>query len=507
MKKIAVINFTGFRGNWGCQATSFELLKFVAGLYPDDEPLAFTCVPLLPSSRADAHYETKLDQVFESFTAVASQTDCATSALAFLEEAAKRRYGFWAEAVRQADLVVFQAEGSMGLGTGYARGPRLMLLPFVAKHAWGRRVISLNQSFYSHDERIVQNAVETFSTLDFAGFREGASVAFARESGVANAAYVPDLAFMTCSDTSRSGAVSGGAPSRFAVSGSALKDPDRYRHILAQTKAIMATTGLRPLIAVSRDVKLTALSVLRLPFGGYDRLRRSASYVDVARDIAECAFLLGGRYHMAILGAAVATPSIFLPGNSFKNEGLAHLLASPRPVRQFDDGDGIVEDAVALLEGGTEERRRTATQVTQIRAVISLAQDHLRNLVNGAAVGVFDDGLEPFPFDRALLETYRRYGRGKTTRRRLVLPGALLGHTTRPDEIVPPLVAAAMQGSPSAVALLRRMAAGDDAVRRYLSQRAPEVLAQSVEGPNVVSNTAVRREAIAARPRDWWMFR
>ena len=31
-KHVAIVNFTGFRNNWGCQATSFELKSPLTGL-------------------------------------------------------------------------------------------------------------------------------------------------------------------------------------------------------------------------------------------------------------------------------------------------------------------------------------------------------------------------------------------------------------------------------------------------------------------------------------------
>jgi len=243
VKRIVIINFTGFRGNWGCQATSVELVKFIAGCFPEGTALNFSFVPLLPSSKVDLAYDRQLDRVFQAFTDVAQAREGAGASLDFLERACTARYGFWADRVRHADLVVFQAEGTMGMGTNFTRGPRLMLLPFVAKHAWGRKVISLNQSFYSHDARIRQNAAEAFASFDFAAFREGASVALARASGVTQAAYVPDVAFLSpMAEMARSPLQPG--QGYFAVSGSALKNPRRYALIMEQADRIRDATEL-----------------------------------------------------------------------------------------------------------------------------------------------------------------------------------------------------------------------------------------------------------------------
>lgn len=468
MKKIAIINFTGFRGNWGCQATSFELLRFIANCFPKDEPLDFTCVPLLPTSTVDRHYDAEIDKVFDSFSAVSQQTGSAKPALAYLEEACLRRYGFWADLVRSADLVVFQAEGSMGLGESFAHGPRLMLLPFVAKHAWGRTVVSLNQSFYSHNPRIIQNAVETFSSFDFTAFREGASVALARKSGVRNAFYLPDLAFMTAGSTPPARPRLQPEKRYFAVSGSALKDPERYDLILAQSERIAAQTGLEPILAVSRDLRLTLKTLPFFSKHRYAHVPRDATYCEVAALLGRCEFLLGGRYHMSIIAAAVSTPSIFLPGNSFKNDGLVSLIDSRRPVRQFADSDGILHDAQAILGQREAERAALAAQVGRIRAVIAKAQGLIAGLIRGEPVSALDDGLPAFDLPDGLLERYRKFGRGKTTPQSLVLPGPRTGRRNPGTDLLPPL----LRGAPAAPATrdtLRRIALADPQVYRQLA--------------------------------------
>jgi hypothetical protein len=438
---IAIVNFTGFRGNWGCQATSFELLKFLAGSVREAEPLSISYVPLLPTSTVDAEYNSEIDRVYRAFSDVARQTDAAASSLVYLETACLRRYGFWADAVKAADLVVFQAEGSMGLGTSFAHAPRLMLLPFVAKHAWGKTAISLNQTFYSQDENVLQNAAECFSTLDLAAFREPCSVALARKNGVKNAVLIPDLAFMTPAGTAAPlprNIESGGF---FAITGSALKDPDRYRRILAQARTISAATGLRPLIAVSRDLPLRLRAVLTMRPGSYAIVPRDITYSRVASFLQHCEFLLGGRYHMSIVAAAAGTPSIMLRGNSIKNEGLAALLGSARPVRDFADEAGIVADAIAITGNRAAERATLQSRLALIRGRILAAQQHVAQIVAGEKPPQFLDGeLSEVPFDPTLLEQYRRFGSGKRAKGLPPLPGARLGGPPTPEQVALPLL-------------------------------------------------------------------
>lgn len=473
MKKIAIINFTGFRGNWGCQATSIELVKFIAGCFPKDEALKFHFVPLLPSSKVDVAYDRDLDKVFAAFSDVAAGTDRASSSLDFLTRACEARYGFWAEIVRNADLVVFQAEGSMGMGANFTRGPRLMLLPFVAKHAWGRRVVSMNQSFYSHEEVIRKNAAEAFGSFDFSAFREGASVALARASGVGNAAYVPDVAFLTPKGPPMSPDPVGDGAGYFAVSGSALKDPRRYEYIMAQAEAIREATGLKPVLALSRDYKMTLRAMRKWKRGSYARIPSDARYAQVAGVFARCRFLLSGRYHMSILSAAAGTPNVILTGNSFKNEGLVSLLGMTRPVHGFADTDAIVAEALAVHENYAAESAALQAQVGLIRETIRAAQAHVAQIVAGENPGAFEDRLPRYDLRPEVLDRYYAHGRGKGDKPVKAWPGKRLGRDRPMTDILAPLLDGMAEDSAATAATLRRMAAADAEFASALRAEAP----------------------------------
>jgi len=415
MKNVVILNFTGLRGNWGCQATSFELLKFLAGVFPDGENLHFDFVPLLATTKADVEYDGQLDRVYDSFEAVAENGDA--SSLDYLTEIATQRYSKWLPALMSADLVVFQAEGSMGMGEDFAKGPRLMLLPFVAKHAWYKPVVALNQSFYSQNQQVLKNAATTFKSLDFCAFRESLSLAFAKENGVDNACLIPDLAFMARSwDADIQPREKN--PNTFAVTGTALKDPNRYRVIVDQTMKIAKQTGLRPMVAVSRDYQLTLSSYLEMRKNNPMRIPRSANYVDVTKRFSQTAFLLGGRYHMAILASAGLTPCIMYQGNTFKNEGLSHLLGGTRKIRDFSDDENILKDVDAVLDNFVSETGTLAQNVGIIRTTIDRAQKHLGKALLEKGPFEFEDGFDHFEKDaERILAEYRQFGKGKLTKR------------------------------------------------------------------------------------------
>lgn len=53
-----VTNYTGDRGNWGCQATSRELLRFLQETVPDRDANTITTVPLPTPHAFDRHVES-----------------------------------------------------------------------------------------------------------------------------------------------------------------------------------------------------------------------------------------------------------------------------------------------------------------------------------------------------------------------------------------------------------------------------------------------------------------
>lgn len=436
MKNVVILNFTGLRGNWGCQATSFELLNFINGLYPSHEDINFDIVPLLATTELDTKYDSQLDRVYDSFEDVAANTPSAQKSLDYLTEIGQNRYAKWVPILKNADLVVFQAEGSMGMGEDFAKGPRLMLLPFVAKHAWNRTVIALNQSFYSHNADVLRNAALTFNSLDFCSFRESLSLAFAKENGVTQAKLIPDLAFQALSWDPEIQARKT-PPETFAITGTALKDPNRYKVITEQAKTIAQKTGLKPVIAVSRDYQLTLTSGFSLRKYGVRKIPRQSNYAQVTKEFSQNAFLIGGRYHMSILASAALTPSILYQGNTFKNEGLAHLVNNVRPVRSFSDTSNIMKDIEDILNNYPAETQNLTTQISKIRHTINTAQSHLFAALNDNGDFNVPESFQPFngPTNE-ILGRYHKFGRGKLKKRsKLGLTINALGERfSKPDQ-------------------------------------------------------------------------
>jgi Polysaccharide pyruvyl transferase len=379
-RHIAILNFTGFHANWGCQATSWELLKFLGSCF-DDLP-QFSLVPQLPHCALDVELSDRLDEIYTAFDAVLDGSQRANSRLRFLERLCLDRYGFWAEHVRSADCVVLQGEGKMSGAADFHHGVGLLLAPFVAQHAWRKPVISVNQTIFGRDPKLLATAARIFGSFDLTAVREAASLQFATSLGI-ECHYIPDMAFLTkpCPDFMLPQL--NPANKYFCVTGSALSVPGIDEFIFECADRLRSETGMIPVLAAAKDKKLRGMAGSFWSPGMYERIESDVPYPAVAHILKECTFLIGGRYHMAIMAAAVGTPSLLLRGNTFKNEGLAGAIGVQLPLRDIGDTEGVASDARQLLDNIGRVRSDLRAAMATVRADLDAGRSLLRQRIAG----------------------------------------------------------------------------------------------------------------------------
>jgi polysaccharide pyruvyl transferase WcaK-like protein len=314
-------------------------------------------------------------------------------ALSYLEDLCVRRYGEWANLARQADLIVFQAEGTMSGRVEFRTGAGIFLLPFVAKHAWGKRVIAMNQTLFSVDPGITEMVTHALRDFDFVAVREGFSVEFARSAGI-SCAYVPDAAFRTKSSPDVRLPDLDGPRRYFCVTGSALAEKNIAEHIVELADRIRKSSALIPVLAAASDQSLVKIASQRWRDGDYVVVPSDIHYPAVAYVLERCEFLVGGRYHMAIMAAAVGTPTLLLRGNTAKNEGLAAMLRSAFPVRSTTEIDAILSDAKALLGNLPHHKAVLRKAVSEILETIERATEVI---ADGIRTGIWRSFTSDLP--------------------------------------------------------------------------------------------------------------
>lgn len=401
--KIALANFTGERANWGCQATSIELVNFLAGYcLPADAELKL--IPLPAKHEVDwlheAVYGHKIRKIY-------SKDNPSNDDLDFLEEITKDRFGSYFHLVREADVVLFQGEGSVGPESEF-HSVRLFGLPFLASKKWKKPVAAINLTMYAATQNDAAILRTLFSSFVLISVREAASLVFARELGLGHLTVLcPDMAFRQSS--SYKSPAEDTSADYFCVSGSALRMIDKPS-LVTNIEHLSRATGMSPTFIFSRRPDAA---------GVVDRLRgariisptEKPDYRELQPILARARFVFGGRYHSAVSALSQATPIILLPGNTFKSEGISDIFSMDFPV--YDPGDvrGITRAAKKCVALEDQYRKRIKAGLKRIATM----QESFAHLLKGVVVDGAVNGkhltelqMEPLWLDRGYFtELYR----------------------------------------------------------------------------------------------------
>ncbi|MSX98239.1 MAG: hypothetical protein F2743_09015 [Actinobacteria bacterium] len=388
---VAVLNFTGDRSNWGSQATSWELLRFLHRAFRWDRSTRLTLLPLLPRHAIDREIEDNSGTALLAALLDIVRGKPSASSVELVLRVARIRYGGWIDQIADADIFFFQGEGTMA-GTDFVRGMRLLLLPIIAKHIWRKPVLSLNQTLFSADEAFTELLTESLRSFDLIGCREMASYAFARSLGLNEAVLIPDMAFNAAPFELGKAAIIPSNDRYFCLVGSALRaESNQARAVVKLARRIIDRTGMQVFVAgsVGADLSLTKVARKMLGEDKVAAVDGTAGYQEFAETLRQCAFLLGGRYHSAIAAATVGTPYIPTRSNTYKTEGLNALLDWPFEVREIGkDDDAILADVDRLCENRSALRLHLNDQVFRVRETLRIAEDWLRGIADGESRAV-----------------------------------------------------------------------------------------------------------------------
>jgi len=355
--KIVVTNYTGDRGNWGCQATSRNLLRFLEAMF-DDADVTLSTVPLPKKHRLDRLDE---DMHGDWLHGLYSNNRPNAQDLDLLEKLTRRRFGKYFDIARSADIIIFQGEGSIGPGPNL-RNTLLFGIPYLASHLWGKPVLSMNQTIYAKD-RDDENAIRNLlSAFQLVAVREAASFGFARKLGLKDVVLCPDMAFL---ETKRSvSTIPIPQQPYFCVTGSAAAghyDQGAYAELV---ESIRGRTGLTSVFLYSRDRDRLLKREPDLPtVSGSDH----PDVEEIIPLLHGAKFVIGGRYHTAVSALAQGTPVILLPANTFKSEGLEPMLGVRCRVYDPSERDAILKEVDDIVSDEGARRQEIAAAVERLR--------------------------------------------------------------------------------------------------------------------------------------------
>lgn len=375
--RITVVNYTGNRSNWGSQATSGEFLKQLEKVCGT---VSFHLVPFQKSRVLDAYigkvYGSRIIKALANSTSSGDRLLLRMSRLLFAEDF---------DRAIESDCVVFQPEGTMD-GLKFSSGARLLLLPTALSVA-GKKVISLNGSVESLSKGIEPSIGGAFTRYSHVATREPFSAKYLERLGVKNVDVIPDMAFMTEPAFHLSfNCLPGTAAREYLVaSGSAIlrQVPWREHFRVISEIANEHKLGVVWLTSGPATEKTIGRLLDRNAYPDTVRIPKSASYREVARVIADARVVIGGRYHMNILAAAVGTPFVPMPSGSHKTEGLLQLLQYPIDVVKFEDSARLARVSSQVL-GDREQLSTTLRNQTEaLRRTIDRKMEALRSALLG----------------------------------------------------------------------------------------------------------------------------
>lgn len=305
--KIAILNYTGNRGNWGSQATSQLLLQELREIFGAET--TFHLVPLLKSGWRDRVAEALHLRSIREELAGGKPGKAVRRATEWL-------YGEYVEGLRSADLVIFQSEGTME-GVKFTTGERLLLLPAYSAGILGKPVWALNGSIDTLAPSFERLILGTYGLFEVVTAREPNSVDQLVKMGLKSELFV-DSAF-ECRPVKPSLAL----PDRYVcITGSACIRSWDWLPLYQAIEQELDGTPLVYLLSGPGDLKTLGETVAKNGIV----VPKDTPYGDVCGILEGADCLIGGRYHMQILSACAGTPFLPLPSGSQKTDGLLRLL-------------------------------------------------------------------------------------------------------------------------------------------------------------------------------------
>jgi len=358
------INDTSQRNNWGCRATSLMARQLIEESLKGLPVEHLVCLEHLNPTSPGKQLGRSVRERIRGM--IGREGPLSPVESEFLLSLAYAYYGIYIDVLVNSSVIFYQAEGALN-GESFAEAEGLLLLPFISKRIFEKPVIAFNQTLYSADQQFADVLGKVFSELDYCAVRETASAEFLKARNLKSVQMIPDAAFLCGSDLLNEYA--GNNSKTFAVTGCAKSNRLSLDNYLRSVARIQSETGLTPrfYLSTSADKQMWSAWKALCPESGATLMELSSA-ASVALQLSGECFLMGGRYHMAILSATVGTPFILFDTDTHKNDGLISLLLWRRPVFCYETRENlIVEEANYVVTNRAALSKRLRERVSCLR--------------------------------------------------------------------------------------------------------------------------------------------
>lgn len=343
--KVVILNYTGFRKNWGSQATSDGLYRWLQNVLGSQNIESLDVIPYPPSHVLDWIVKFFLGGFIRKLLASSKP---ASYCLCLLDLLCRLRFGQQYKRMLWADIIFFQGEGSI-VDDSCVRSLRILCLPFLAKHRYNKKVVSCNQTIVttSQTKSILKNV---FSTFDLNYVREPETLNMLTADGWTQVGFMPDHAFLSV--------VQGKdyhlklEKQYFCVSGSAsIQKYDVVAYVTA-IHAIRQQYELEPVFLASRrSDRIVARTYKKLFSNNVVEItsNEAPSIEYLYHILANAEFVIGGRYHTSIAALINSTPVILTKSNSHKSNGLAQMMNGAAPFVDYADLKQVLKTVQEII--------------------------------------------------------------------------------------------------------------------------------------------------------------
>ena len=332
--RVLITNHTGHQPHHGCRATCHALERLIAER-------------LKPREMVTERHSQKYNTATMYF-----------GAPGLARRAAHMQYSASYAAYRAADLIVVNGEGSIYSKDWTRNGAssnQRRVDAYLAKKFLGKRVYIVNHTVASCHQRFDNFIKTAYPLLDYIAVREPLSLEYLAALGVENARQAADAIFsLEPPPPAPESPLAGKILVSDSSSWSGWSGPRKQRaqDSIAYLRRQKLDVAYLSIYTDGRDAYFAR--ELGLEYHSFE------NFTDFMAHMQTAAFILSGRFHIAVFAALCATPFLGFEANTHKIRGLSRLLNHPCPPLDFfrDDFDSIVGAIARALAAKDELREK-----------------------------------------------------------------------------------------------------------------------------------------------------
>jgi len=318
MKKVVLLNYTGSESNWGCQATSSNLLSLIK----KRPEISLEYIEIESKVSFYRRILNKIRMILSFLIVHQKFTYFFSEFFKFLHPLERENIN----KLKNCDILILNGEGSL-------HGFTSELIKFIQYLSYtsklDKEIITVNQSLHFDNKKAKKYLKEVYRYSRINFFREPISFENSVLLNIKHSYLVPDAAFLNCNLNSDELYSSSKIPKKYILaSGSILltKESQSFFSLIDKLKNYYKYPVVF-LASCEADKELKNLIKQHYNYEYLDNV--DVNFEQVQKIMMGAEFFISGRFHMNIFSACVGKLFIPFESNTEKMQGLIDLLDYP----------------------------------------------------------------------------------------------------------------------------------------------------------------------------------